>query len=200
MVKEVAMFNKYPYTDFHEMNLDWVIAKLKEISSDLDRIKQEAIDAATEAAKEYIDQELADVMAEFETVKAAFVVLDNNVATLSAQFNALSALVTAQIADIRAQLAADIAATNERTDVLIRTNNDYIFENLSTELAKIRVINYFTGESVTVQDMFNYLSMLHLNDSIDYDTMALRAKTYAQLALLNINFTNLAMHGNTLYV
>lgn len=194
------MFNEYPYTDFHELNLDWVIRKLKEISADLDRIKQEAIDAATEAAKEYVDQELEAVIAEFNAMVSQFNILDADVSSLRSQFEALSLLVAAQITDIRQQLEADIRATNERTDILIQSNNDYIFENLSTELAKIRVINYFTGESVTVQDMFNYLAMLHLNDSIDYDTMAARAKTYSQLAAMNINFTNLAMHGNTLYV
>ena len=31
-------FNKYPYTDFHEMNLDWIVDKLKDL--DIDTIRQ----------------------------------------------------------------------------------------------------------------------------------------------------------------
>ena len=27
-------FNKYPYTDFHEMNLDWIVGKLKDLDTD----------------------------------------------------------------------------------------------------------------------------------------------------------------------
>lgn len=29
------MFNKYPYTDFHELNLDWILSKIKEMSQEM---------------------------------------------------------------------------------------------------------------------------------------------------------------------
>lgn len=32
-------FNKYPYTDFHELNLDWIIAEIKKLHSDWDDFK-----------------------------------------------------------------------------------------------------------------------------------------------------------------
>lgn len=28
-------FNKYPYTDFHELNLDWILKRIKNIESQL---------------------------------------------------------------------------------------------------------------------------------------------------------------------
>lgn len=33
------MFNKFPYTDFHELNLDWFLNSFKEIQSDIDGIE-----------------------------------------------------------------------------------------------------------------------------------------------------------------
>lgn len=196
----MGIFNNYPYTDFHEMNLDFILRKMKELDEKLDIIKQEAIDAATENAKEYVDEQLAGFLAEFADLKNQFEAVSNQVVTLTASFNSFVAYVDNEIAGIKATLDADIQSVISSTDQKISNAKDEIYTNLSTELSKIKVINFFTGEQISVQDMFNYLAMLHVSDSIDYDTMALRAKTYTQLVALNINYTNLAMHGNTLYV
>ena len=196
----MSFFNRYPYTDFHEMNLDWVLATLKEMDSRIQGLKQEIITETIAASKEYIDDRLVSVISEFNDLKNDFNTLNNNFNSLNAEFISLRNSVAAQILELDNKIDAAIIGINQRTDLLLQNMYDRIFEDLSASLAQIKVINYFTGENVSIQDMFNYLAMLHLNDSIDYDTMALRAKTYTQLANLNITFTNLAMHGNTLYV
>ena len=193
-------FNVYPYTDFHELNLDFILRKMKELKGQLEIIKQEAIEAATENAKAYVDEQLTGFLAEFNDLKIQFAAVSDQVSTLTNSFNTFVTYVDSEIANIRATLDADIQGVIASTDQKINNAKDEIYTNLATELAKIKVINFFTGEKISVQDMFNYLAMLHVSDSIDYDTMALRAKTYAQLVALNINYTNLAMHGNTLYV
>ena len=48
--------------------------------------------------------------------------------------------------------------------------------------------------------MFDYLAMLHVSDSIDYETLASRNKTYSEIAALNITYTDVILHGNTLIV
>lgn len=193
-------FNLYPYTDFHELNLDYILEKMKELETNLEEVKAEAIAAATQAAKDYVDSQLAGFLAEFNALKAQFAIVNANVAGLENQFNSFVAYINGEIANIRATLDADIVAVNNSVDQKILNAKDEIFTNLATELSNIKVINYFTGQQISVQDMFNYLAQLHVSDSIDYNTMAARSKTYSQLALLNITFTNLAMHGNTLYV
>ena len=198
------MFNTYPYTDFHELNLDWILKKMQELQAQMDELIQKAIDEAKEYAKEYIDERLGTIEEEFADLQHNFDILN---ASYHNDFNALSNTVNnfiintnAEINTLKTYIDDSLTAQDLKMALLIQQNNEYLLTEMESYLNRIKVINYFTGEKVSIQDMFNYLAGLHLTDSIDYDTMALRAKTYSQLALLNITYTNLALHGNTLYL
>lgn len=193
-------WNRYPYTDFHELNLDWIISEMKAINDRMETLLQEAIDAATANAEAYVDTKLGAIESEFSAIKSQFIALDQHVDELDDLVNDFNTNITNQINALKQYIDDGLEADRLQMQLLISQNNEYLLGQMETYLANIKVINYFTGEKVTIQDMFNYLAMLHLNDSIDYDTMAARAKTYAQMAALNINYTNLALHGNTLYV
>ena len=196
----IPFWNKYPYTDFHELNLDWIISELKRIEESLVGIKEE-IEADTIAAVEaYIDNKLGGFLAEFNELKREFRLLQDNFDSLDSDFIALSNRVDSLFTQLDNKIDASVIAVNQRTDLRLTDMYNQIFEDLTASLAQIKVINYFTGELVSVQDMFNYLAKLHLNDSLDYDTMALRAKTYTQFANMNMTFENLVAHGNTLYI
>lgn len=198
------MFNTYPYTDFHELNLDWILKKMQELQAQMDELIQKAIDEAKEYAKEYIDEQLAEIEQEFAVLQYNFDILNTNYHrdfnNLNNTVNAFIINTNAEINSLKQYIDDSLTAQDLKMNLLIQQNNEYLLREMENYLSQIKVINFFTGEKVTIQDMFNYLAGLHLNDSIDYDTMALRAKTYSQLALLNITYTNLAMHGNTLYV
>lgn len=194
------MFNKYPYTDLHELNLDWILKEMKDLQAAMAGLLETAIEEATKAAKEYVDEQLAVIEADFAELQRNFNTLNDNVTALNNAFNAFTANINAQITALKTYIDDALQAQTLQTQLLIAQNNEYLLSEMETYLTQIKVINYFTGEKVTIQDMFNYLAQLHLTDSIDYDTMAYRALTYTYLAGLNINYTNLAMHGNTLYI
>lgn len=196
----MGFWNRYPYTDFHELNLDYILKKMKELEADLDGLLAEAVRQATENAEAYVDEKLAGVISQFNQLKDEVNSLSDQFEGLETAFNAFTALVDRKILEIQNTLDSRIAGVNARTDALIASNNEFLIAEMSRYLNQITVTNYFTGLDTTIQDMFNYLAMLHLNDSITYATMAQRSKTYTYLVNLNMTYTNLVMHGNTLYV
>lgn len=196
----MGFWNRYPYTDFHEMNLDWLLAEMKALDERLNNAIAD-ITATVEAnVKAYVDDELAGLMAEFDQLKRDFANVQKATENMEAFITAYVIDVNARLNGLKTYIDNQVISVNDRTDALIASNNEMIISQLSETLRSLTVINYFTGEETSIQDMFNYLAMLHLSDSIDYDTMASRAKTYTYLAGLNISYTNLVEHGNTLYV
>lgn len=193
-------YQKYPYTDLHELNLDWILAEMKALDKKIDDIVDTITAEVTKEAIAYIDMQVASMKEDIAQLYRDFDAVERDFHGLEDDIAAFKTYINLRISYIEQTIDQRIDGVNARTDVLIQSNNEYLLSQMAIYLNQIKVINYFTGEMVTIQDMFNYLAGLHLNDSIDYDTMAARSKTYTELAGLNINYTNLAMHGNTLYV
>lgn len=200
-------WNKYPYTDFHELNADYILGELAKIEGRLDNITEEVVAKAIEAAEAYVDVKIEDVINDFNALKDDFddVVRDfdllrDEMQDMEDDFADFVLHVDERIDFFRDYIDAQIRAVNLRTDAAIEANNQYLLDNMETYLADIKVLNYFTGDYVSIQDMFDYLAMLHVSDSIDYATMATRNKTYTEFINMNMTYTNLALHGNTLFV
>ena len=56
----MAIFENWPYTNFHEKNLDWIISKIKEFSERLG-----SVEAALAALEDTIDQDVYNIMVEW---------------------------------------------------------------------------------------------------------------------------------------
>ena len=205
------MFNIYPYSDMHELNLDYILANVKELDARVNEIAEEIAEQVEEDVKQYIDEQLALVIQEFNDMKSDYDQfkldvegevdgLEQDFINLTGEIDTFMYQVNLKIQGVKDYVDAQIVATNARTDAAIIANNKMILDQLSQYLSNITVINFFTGEAISIQDMFDYLAMLHVNDSIDYATLASRNKTYANIAALNITYTDVVLHGNTLIV
>ena len=138
------------------------------------------------------------VNAQTDFVNNAVQELNQLAIRLEREFNDLVESVGEDIDKIRAETEASIQASNYRTDLRIAQNNEWILEHMSEELAQIKVRNYFTGELISVQDMFDYLAQFHLENSLTYNQLYAKNKTYTELLNLHITYTQLVTNGNVI--
>lgn len=200
--------HKYPYENFHELNLDWVLSKINEFQQNLDDLEERVTQAAIAAAKEYVDIEVADIRLDLANLHDEVDELNRNftetVDQLQLQYNTFVTAVdnsinrlVHRIEDFEDEINATVIGLTALMDQKIAVNNEYILDQVAQGLINLKVLNYFTGELVTVQNMFDTLAMLHLDNPITYTELANSNITYAQLAALNMTYSELAIKGNS---
>lgn len=183
---------EYPYTDPNRYNADWLINKMKELEGRLDGIVEEAL----RLTKVYVDERLAGYQAQITAIRREIDRLYKQDDEISAEIVRQVARLEDLIADAESKAESLFVIANNRTDIQIARNNEYIFREIEDNiLANITVINYFTGENTTVQDMFDYLASLHLQNAITYTELANKNLTYTELIGKSITYTELVKNG-----
>ena len=190
--------HKYPYTNFHDLNLDWILQELNNMDARLDGI----IGDAVKQANAYTDQQLEDFKDDFsnrqQQIYTAMDQLQQQQTTFISQVNASIDAINSKVDKLESDLQAGIDSMQVYTDLAIDSNNEYILKQIENQLIGIQVINYFTGQKVTIQQMFDILAQYHLEDAMTYNQYAGKEVTYTQLATLSITYSQLINNGNNL--
>ena len=190
--------NKYPYSDFHELNLDWILETVSSLEKRVDNLKTEFLNQANK----YTDEKFAEFKSDLAELEQE---LNTVVGELQEQYSEFTRLINARIQfiqnDIDAlnqKIDAEIIGANEYTNQAIIQNNDYLIKKLSDTVGSLLVINFFTGEKVTIQTMFDTLAELHIQNPLTYTDYAAKKITNKNLSLLHITYTELVTIGNQL--
>lgn len=195
--------NDFPYTDFHEINLDWILNKIKEFQERIDTFEEVVL----KKANEYTDSEILKLSQKISTEFIAFTKeITEKIANIDSNYNQFVTYVNNRIALMENELVkmndyiqTILKQANEYTQQAIINNNAYIIRETEKALSSVRVINYFTGKRISIQEMFDYLCQFHLENAINYTVMASREKTYTEFNNLSMTYTDLALNGEALY-
>lgn len=199
----MSFTNDFPYTDFHEINLDWILNKIKEFQTRIDSFEDSVLKKANaytdseilklsqKISKEFVDftKEITDKIANIDSNYNQFVNYVNNRITLMEN----------ELVKMNDYIQTILKQANEYTRQAIINNNAYIISETTKALSTVKVINYFTGERVSIQEMFDYLCQFHLENAINYTVMASIEKTYTEFNNLSMTYTDLALNGGTIY-
>lgn len=171
--------------------------KLEEVIAEVNAIDQDAIQQA-------LDDMRAEI-AKFEAqIQNQYNALDEKYQKLYEELNTSILDLADTTAESLEELDTKIYNLGESLkdimDLKISENNEYIFESIASEIIGIKVLNYFTGAKVTVQEMFDFLARLHATDGITVTELITRQKTVNELIALNFTYTQLAMNGKNIIV
>ena len=199
----------WPYSNFHDLNLDWILQKIQDYEARLDGIVEEAVSQANA----YTDQQIAqfrndfnDLVAQVEqevedmlsTVDGAIERLTQEqqefIETATAQINAINEHVDT----LEESISASIDGMRAYTNQAIRDNNQMLYDYIESSLIDVHVVDYFTGQEVTIQDMFDKLAQFHLQNPLTYNQFAGKEVTYAELSALNATYAGLISNAGGL--
>lgn len=169
----------------------WIVQQLNRVN---DRITG-LIDEAVEQANAYTDEQLQSFRNEFSALEnniyAAMDKLSDQqqqfINTATQQINAINERVDG----LSSELEAAVNGMRTYTDQAILDNNKLLYKYIEDSFIDIHVIDYFTGLSVTIQQMFDKLAQFHLQNPLTYNQIAGREVTYNEISALNVTYAEM---------
>ena len=193
-------FNMFPYSNFHELNLDWMLTELKDFSEQLEEFRirlDTTYEGVLADCKKYTDAAIEEKYGEFQQQYNELVIQIDQFQ--SAVNNTLKGFQD-QFDDYKEYTTAEVLSTKAYTDAAIDQNNEYLLEEITKQSIGIKVLNPFTGERVPIQDMIDYLSDFHMQNAILVNTLVGRNNTVNQMKAYNASCTDLSVNGATIVV
>lgn len=170
-------------------------AKVNELiayAESLDTNAQQYTDAQIAILKATLQAEIATNVTQLQaSIDALATKQAGDVSTLSSEIDAL-------IADINAV----VSSLDDKINAAIALYDVYIKNYIASQLIDVKVVNFFTGQTVTIQQMFDYLAQLHVVNGLTYNQLATRGYTYDEIiaacAAGNYTYTDLIKDAATI--
>ena len=183
----MGLYEHFPYSNYHELNLDWLLSKVKEIQTDIDEIN-----AWKETFSAQINSQISDLINQVNT-----------------EFNQLKTDIAKEFTDYRNETDAKFEAQREETDKQFASLTDAVnarltafdgrIADIESKLSDIEnnlptlvhVTNPFTGTSDSIQNVINALADTQRTDALTasaYDALKLTASAYDAKKVTAFNY------------
>lgn len=187
------MLDKYPYANIHELNLDWIIAKLKEL--------EVSVEEVLELSKNWDStvQELENRMLAIENESARLSsIYDSFVEEVNqkfdeltleqvAQFETLTESINNRFATLESNIETTLSNFNSRLNYLDRK----LDETLNNLPNLIYMISPFSGQLDNITNIINELAggqRVNALTALEYDNLELTASAYDNYELTAYEF------------
>lgn len=170
-------FHNYPYTDFHELNLDWCITNIKKLLNYFEGLDELATIT-------YVDESIEALRAALQ----AAIDLKLNIT----DFDTFVSELQISLGSITGNIETLQQATGANAQAIIDTYNN-LKNYIDSQLIDLKVINPMTGESEPIQLVLNYMANLLRDNALtatEYDGAELTATAYDALQLTAYNYDN----------
>lgn len=157
------VFNQYPYTNFHDLNMDWILKEMKVISEDIITLNEWK--KQREERDEWLDESIEDLNRKY----AELMLLYNSfVESVNLRFKQLSDDITQQVDDLELRITRQVddletRITNQVNILeanLIRRMNDFESEvNALLAIYNSRIIQV-EQDIVRVENMIPALELM----------------------------------------
>lgn len=204
------VWQQYPYTNFHDMNMDWILQTLNSVREDINTLNEWK--AEREARDQWLDDSIEDLNTKYEAlvalyntfvdeVNARFDALSEQItdqvnaleASVNERVTALEAQINAQLSALEDELRAEMRSFQEQVNALLTVYNTRII-NIEEGLVRVEnmipnmmnIIDPYTGQENTIvnviYEIVNRTKQNALTASV-YDAAALTATAYDALNL-----------------
>lgn len=168
----MGLFEQFPYANFHELNLDWILKKIKELDEKVDSIE----DRILAQAKAYTDEQVGALRNDFNDLENEFTQFKSDVNKMFNDYTAKQDkafadykklvdanidLLEQEIRDAKAELQTLLQQSIDYTDASIAMLITQLPDIITANIKNAKVYNLLTGKYVTIQAMFDFLCLFH---------------------------------------
>ena len=185
-----------PLTYDESLSYYEVLCKLRDYINEMGKRLDDYGEQVLAASKAYTDGEIAKSVQQYNQA----------LQQLTTDYNEFADNVTGALRGFQNQMDSnfkrqdnEIAGGRAYTDTKISQNNEWLLEQISQQLISVTVLNPFTGERESIQDMIDYLSSLHMTEAITVTGIGTANRTVNKVISYNATCTQLVNNGKNIF-